>query len=96
MALLLTLALRLLPIIAIVLWRRGAVSGWLLVIAIAVTVVMVVVNLYGDYLRGTYAAHEFTPDVIDSVHSRLRRLAPLRLGTWLVYVIVVILLLIME
>lgn len=63
MALLIAIALRLVPIGAILLLRQGVVSGWVLVVAIAVTVGMVLVNMYADDLRGAYAANEFNPEV---------------------------------
>jgi hypothetical protein len=96
MALLFVFALRLLPIGAILLLRKGAVSGWLLVIAIAVTLVMVVVNMYADYLRGLYLANEYNRTVADPIGARLNRFVPLRLATWLAYVIALILLLVVQ
>jgi hypothetical protein len=96
MALLILLALRLLPIGAIFLLRQGAVSGWLLVIAIAATIVMVTLNLYVDYLSGSYHASEYNPTVAATLRARLNRFAPLRLWTWIAYGISLILLLVVE
>jgi hypothetical protein len=96
MALLFLLALRLLPVGAIVLLRNGAVSGWLLILAIAVTIVMVTFNLYVDYLSGSYRASEYNPTAAAPLRARLNRIAPLRLGTWIAYGVALILLLVVK
>lgn len=87
MSLIAALVIRLLPIVAILLLRRGVVSGWVLALVIVVTIVMVVVNLYADYLRGAYYANESNPTVAAALQARLNRWAPLRLWTWIAYVI---------
>lgn len=96
MSLLLALAVRLLPIGAILLLRRGAVSPSLLVIAIVVTIVMVVVNLYTDYLRGAYSASEHNATVANPIRSQLNRFAQYRVITWVAYGITLILLLVVQ
>jgi len=96
MALLLMLAIRLLPVGAVVLLRQGAVSGWMLAATIAVTIGMVVFNLYLDYLRGAHDASEYNPTVAAPLRARLNRFARLRLWTWIVYGTTLILLLIVN
>jgi hypothetical protein len=96
MALLLAVAVRLLPVGAILLVRQGAASSWMLVLAIVVTVVMVVVNLYVDYLRGAYSASEHNAAVADPIRARIHPFAPLRIGLWFAYMIALILLLLVQ
>jgi hypothetical protein len=96
MALLLAVAVRLLPIGAILLVRQGTASSRLLVLAIVVTVLMVVINLYADYLRGAYAAREHNTTIADPIRARINQFAPLRIGLWIAYMIALILLLVVQ
>lgn len=94
MAFIVALVIRLLPVVAIFALRKGAV--WVLALAIGVTIVMVVFNMYVDYLRGAYDASEHNPTIADPIRARLNRFAPLRLWTWIAYVVALILLLVVK